>query len=64
MIVQRREVIRTAIASQKIEHELRVFEVVWVIAILVAHTGEIWGKLVRLWVELSHTLEMYDGVQT
>jgi len=64
VIVQRREVIRTAIASQKIEHELRVFEVVWVIAILVAHTGEIWGKLVRLWVELTHPLEMYDGVQT
>ena len=63
-MVQQREVTKTAIASQKIEHELRVFEVVWVIAILVAHTGEIWGKLVRLWVESTHTLELYDGAQT
>ena len=64
VMVQRREMIRTAVASQKIEHQPRAWEAVWAVAILVAHAGEIWGKPVRLQVGSTYTLEMYDGVLT
>ena len=63
-MVQRREMTRTAVASQKIEHQPRASEAVWAVAILVAHAGEIWGKPVRLRVGPTYTLEMYDGVLT
>ena len=64
VMVQRREMTRTAVASQKIEHQPRASEAVWAVAILVAHAGEIWGKPVRLQVGSTYTLEMYDGVLT
>ena len=64
VIVQRREMTRTAVASQKIEHQPRASEAVWAVAILVAHAGEIWGKPVRLQVGSTYTLKMYDGVLT
>ena len=63
-MVQRREMTRTAIASQKIEHQPWAWEAVWAVAIVVAHAGEIWGKPVRLQVGSTYTLEMYDGVLT
>ena len=64
VMVQRREMTKTADTPQKLEHEPRVSGAVWAVAILVAHTGEIWGKPVRLQVESTYTLEMYDGVLT
>ena len=64
VMVQRRELNRTAVASQKIEHEPRTSEVVWAVAILVAHAGKVWGKPVRLQVGPTYILEMYDGVLT
>ena len=51
-------------ASQKIEHEPRISEVVRDIVILVAHAGEIWDKPVYLQVESAYTLEMHDGALT
>ena len=64
VMVQRREMTRTAVASQKIEHQPRSSEAVWAVAVLVAHAGEIWGKLVRLQVGSTYTLETYAGVLT
>ena len=64
VMVQRREMIRTAVASQKIEHQPRASEAVWAVAILVAHADAIWGKPVRLQVGSTYTLEMYAGVLT
>ena len=64
VIVQRREMTKTAVASQKIDHQPRAWEAVWADAVLVAHAGEIWGKPVRLQVGSTYTLEMYDGVLT
>ena len=64
VMVQRREMTRTAVASQKIEHQPRSFEAVWAVAIFVAQAGEIWGKPVRLQIGSTYTLEMYDGVLT
>ena len=64
VMVQRRAMIRTAVASQKIEHQPQAWEAVWAVAILVAHAGEIWGKPVRLKVGSTYTLEMYDGALT
>ena len=64
VMVQRREMTRTAVASQKIEHQPRASEAVWVVAILVAHADESWGKPFRLQVGSTYTLEMYDGVLT
>ena len=49
-------------ASQKIEHEPRISEVVWDIVILVAPAGEIWGKPVLLRVGPTYTLKMRDGM--
>ena len=63
-MMQRREITRTAVASQKIQHEPRISEVVWDIVILVAHAGQIWGKPFCLQVESTYTLYMYDGVLT
>ena len=63
-MVQRREMTKTAVASQKIEHQPRVFQAVWAVAIRVAHAGEIWGKPARLQAGSTYTLEMYDGVLT
>ena len=61
-MMHRREITRTAVASQKIEHEPRISEVVWDIVILVAHAGEIWGKPVLLRVGPTYTLKMRDGM--
>ena len=61
---QRREMIRTAAASRKIEHEPLTFEVAWGVAILVAHAGEIWSKLVCLRIGLTCTLEIHYAVLT
>lgn len=55
---------KTELASKKIQHNFRNFEVVLAIAILVAYTGDIRGNLARLWLEFSHVLEkMYQGAQ-
>ena len=64
VIVQRREMTKIAVASQKIGHQPRAFEVVWVVAFLVAHAGEIWNKPVRLQVGSTYTLEMHFGLLT
>ena len=64
VMVQRRGMISTAVASQKIEHQPWSSEAVWAVAILVAHAGEIWGNPVRLQVGSTYTLEMYDGALT
>jgi len=64
VMVQRLEMTKTMVASQRIEHEPWAWEAVWAGAILVAHVCEIWGKPVRLQVGPTHTLEMYDGVLT
>ena len=64
VMVQRREMTRTAVASQKIEHQQRVWEAVWAVAVLVAHADEIWGKPVRLQVGSTYTLGMYARVLT
>ena len=61
-MVQRWEMIRTAAASRKIEHEPLAFEAVWGVVILVAHTGEIWSKSVCLRIGFTYTPEMHDGV--
>ena len=63
-MVQRREMTRTAVASQKIEHQPRASEAVWVVAILMAHAGEIWNKPGRLQVGSTYTLEMHFGLLT
>ena len=41
VMVQRRAMTRTAVASQKIEHQPRASEAVWAVAILIAYAGEI-----------------------
>ena len=61
-MVEWREMIRTAAASRKIQHELLTFEAVWGVAILVAHAGEIWSKPVCLRIGFTYTPEMHDGV--
>ena len=63
-MVQRREMTKTAVALQKIEHQPWASEAVWVVAIFVTHAGEIWGKPARLQIGSTYTLEMYDGVLT
>ena len=60
--MQRREITKTAVASQKIEHEPRISEVVWGIVVLEAHTGEIWGQPVLLRVGPTCTLKIRDGM--
>ena len=64
VMVQRREMIRTAVASQKIEYEPRASEAVRAVEIFLAHAGGIFSKPVRLQVGSTYTLEMYDGVLT
>ena len=61
-MVQRREMIRTAVASQKIEYEPRVSDTVWAVVFCVAQLGEIYGKPVHLQVESKYILKMYGGV--
>ena len=61
-MVQWREMIRTAAASRKIEHEPLAFEAVWGVAILLVHAGEIWSKPVCLRIGFTYTSEMHDGV--
>ena len=61
-MVQQREMIKIAVASQKIEHQPRSSKAVWVVAILVAHAGEIRGKPVCLQIGSTYTLDMYAEV--
>jgi len=64
VMVQRREMTKTAVASHKIEHQTRAWEAAWAAAILVTYASEIWGKPAGLQVEYTYTLEMYDWVLT
>ena len=61
-MVQRREMIRTTVVSQKNEYEPRASDAVWAVVFCVAQLGEIYGKSVHLQVEAKYTLKMYDGV--
>ena len=51
MVQQRWELIETAVASQTIELEPRISEVVWAVAFIVADARDIWSKPVHLQVE-------------
>ena len=64
MVQQRWELIETAVASQTIELEPRISEVVSAIAFIVADSRDIWSKPVRLQVESIYILKMYDRVLT
>ena len=64
VMVQRREMIRTAVALQGIKYKPRVSEPVSAIASLVVGAGEVWSKLGRLQAGPRYTLEMYDRVLT
>ena len=64
VMVQRREMTRTAGASQKIEYEPRASEAVRAVEIFSALAGGMFSKPVRLQAGSTYTLEMYDGVLT
>ena len=64
MVQQQWELIETAVASQTIELEPRISEVVWAVAFVVADLRDIWSKPVRLQVESIYILKMYDRVLT
>ena len=64
MVQQQWELIETAVASQTIELEPRISEVVWAVAFIVADARDIWSKPVRLQVESTDILKMYDRVLT
>ena len=51
MVQQQWELIETAVASQTIELEPRISEVVWAVAFIVADARDIWSKPVRLQVK-------------
>ena len=51
MVQQRWELIEAAVASRTIELELRISEVVWAVAFIVADARDIWSKPVHLQVE-------------
>lgn len=64
MVQQQWELIETAVASQTIELEPRISEAVWAVAFIVADARDIWSKPVRLQVESTYILKMYDSVLT
>ena len=64
MVKQQWELIETAVASQTIEFEPRISEMVWAVAFIVADARDIWRKPVRLQVEPIYILKMYDRVLT
>ena len=64
MVQQQWELIETVVASQTIELEPRISEAVWAIAFIVADARDIWSKPVRLQVESTKILKMYDRVLT
>ena len=64
MVQQQWELIETAVASQTIELEPRISEAVWAAAFIVADARDIWSKRVRLQVESTYILKMYDRVLT
>ena len=64
MVQQQWELIETAVASQTIELEPRISEVVWAVAFIVADSRDIWSKSVRLRVESIYILKMHDRVLT
>ena len=64
MVKQQWELIETAVASQTIELEPRISEVVWAVAFIVADARDIWSKPVCLRVESMYILKMYDRMLT
>ena len=64
MVKQQWELIETAVASQTIELEPRISEVVWTVAFIVADARDIWSKPVPLQVKPIYILKMYDRVLT
>ena len=64
MVQQQWELIATAVASQTIELEPRISEVVGTVALIVADARDIWSKPVRLQVASIYILKMYDRVLT
>ena len=62
MVQQQWKLIETVVASQTIEFESRISEPMWAIAFIVADARDIWSKPVRLQVEPTYILTMYDGV--
>ena len=62
MVQHQSELIETAVASQTIELEPRISEAVWAVAFIVADARDIWSKPVRLQVESTYILKMYDRV--
>ena len=64
MVQHQSELIETAVASQTIELEPRISEAVWTIVFIVVDSRDIWSKLVRLQVEFTYILKMYDRVLT
>ena len=64
VMVQRREMTKTRVASHRIEHEPPASEMVWPVSILVAHADQIWRKPFCLQAESTYTLEMHVEVLT
>ena len=64
MVQQQWELIETVVASETIGLEPRISEAVWAIAFIVADARDIWSKPVRLQVESTYILKMYDRVLT
>jgi hypothetical protein len=64
MVQQQWESIETAVASQTIEFEPRFSKAVWAIAFIVTDARNVWSKPVRLQVEFTYILKMYDRVLT
>ena len=64
MVKQQWELIETAVASQTIELEPRISEVVWAVAFIVVDARDMWSKLVLLQAESIGILKMYDRVLT
>ena len=64
MVQQQWKLIETAVASQTIELEPWIFEAVWAAAFIRADAHDLWSKPVRLQVESTYILKMYDRVLT
>ena len=62
MAQQQWELIETAVALQTIELEPQISKSVWAIVFVVADPRDIWCKPVRLQVESTYILKMYDRV--
>jgi hypothetical protein len=64
MVQQQWKLIETVVTSQTIELEPRMSEAMWAIAFIAADARDIWSKPVRLQVEATYILKMYDRVLT